>query len=403
VSGPKGASYTVVSAEELKRRALAAATARWQAQCTRYQELAADVEAARAVHGDVISPLASLPQVVGTTSDDYDRCAAVVDELVSSCDGSYRAQLGQARASTVMGALAALIDAVPVPEPTASDARSAREKAPSYAPSSPFGQGEHVRRALARLDPEAGETARERAESLAEQALLAPSAARSGQLVRALEDVVQRANTAQKQRRRRDADFEELRRALAGLDTDQVCETVERLDAAQAGGSDATPELRSLVAEVAGAARTEQDRRFALNTAVACLEEMGYEAGVGFDTVVSQGGAVHLRRAGWPGYAVQLRARHSGAELGFNVVCFAADQPSSSARDAEVEREWCADFAELRRAARRKGLDLALTRQENAGALPVQRVAGSSRSAARTVGRARPQSRTRVQRDGGVS
>jgi len=79
----------------------------------------------------------------------------------------------------------------------------------------------------------------------------------------------------------------------------------------------------------------------------------------------------HARNPNMAGYAVRIRADKEG-QLNFNVVRSAEAGSGLNLRDQEVEDGWCDDLHSLIEGLKKHDVELAITRAENAGALPVQ-------------------------------
>lgn len=105
------------------------------------------------------------------------------------------------------------------------------------------------------------------------------------------------------------------------------------------------------------------------------LLDLGYEVEGFEDTLFVQGGVVHFRRRGWGDYMVRLRVAEAAASLNFNVVRAVNDvQGEVSVEDHLAEDRWCAEFPALQKALAARGLPIEVTRQLQAGEVPVQRV-----------------------------
>lgn len=105
------------------------------------------------------------------------------------------------------------------------------------------------------------------------------------------------------------------------------------------------------------------------------LLDLGYEVEGFDDTLFVQGGVVHFRRRGWGDYMVRLRVAESAASLNFNVVRAVDDVAGEvSIEDHLAEDRWCAEFPALQKALAARGLPIEVTRQLQAGEVPVQRV-----------------------------
>ena len=382
VSGPKGASYVVVSAAELERRALARAQARLADVTARFQELQADTKVCRK-HYDGRVRVAAPPRTGSLrNSSDHDRAATQLKEALARAQATFAKELSAARADAITVGARSVTATADVP--AAQSLGSYEHRAAPAAPDPAAEIADGVARALLRVAI-ASEADQAKITHLAQSALATADTGRGRVLLRVLQDEVQKANAAQQARDRRTQEVRSLRGKLQGRDG----AAVEAADAAlQALVDDPDrpmpPDLPAQVEAAAVAADAGADRAFTLQTAAACLGRLGYEVAEGFDTVVARGGFTYLRRASWAGYAVQLRAAADN-QLGFNVVREDDGTIAMSTRDVEVEQEWCADFERLRQVMSAEGVQMMVTRATPPGALPVQRVKSGVVPTRRTV------------------
>jgi hypothetical protein len=89
----------------------------------------------------------------------------------------------------------------------------------------------------------------------------------------------------------------------------------------------------------------EQDRIFALDATRTVLEELGYELGEDFVTVVASSEGVLLPLAVSPEHGVRVRER--SGELMFNVVRFDESGGTNQAQDVTAAAAFCEGFAEI--------------------------------------------------------
>lgn len=101
------------------------------------------------------------------------------------------------------------------------------------------------------------------------------------------------------------------------------------------------------------------------------LKDLGYEVESIAQTLFTEGGVVHFRRAQWGDYMVRMRVGDEGSSANFNVVR-PADTKASAIDDHLAEDRWCAEFPRLMDVLSQRGVQLAVTRRLQAGELPVQ-------------------------------
>ena len=161
-----------------------------------------------------------------------------------------------------------------------------------------------------------------------------------------------------------------LRARLRGLDRPADV-LVFLLDQVRASHLRVSESLKTQVQAAVEQATAEANRRYALKVAVSCLEELGHRVESGFETKTAAGLPVQLRRARWPGHAIQLRFSTSDDSIELDVVRAAGARHSSRTRDREVQEEFCDDYARLSLAAQGQGVELSTIRATPPGA-PIQ-------------------------------
>lgn len=142
--------------------------------------------------------------------------------------------------------------------------------------------------------------------------------------------------------------------------------------------------------------RASVDRAYLLRTAADALATLGYAVGPDFATALAAGRHSDAATAGRNGYAARFRIGTDGA-LNVNIVRDVED----SSDDAEAERVWCEDVAELRLILAGSGVSTAFHRAVPAGTASVQQVASMPRSSAVTAGPARGAGTARPARGSG--
>ncbi|HZD69857.1 MAG TPA: hypothetical protein VFA45_13400 [Actinomycetes bacterium] len=412
MSGPKGGSYRIVSPEELRRRALAAARDRFDAAERALEGLRVEVASARKRHGRAISELTDLGKAPGAKAspEAVGAFAAQVEAVVREGRQRLRRQVAEARSQGVIASLA-MASGPPVrserQRPARSAPRSAPQaattvagRAPGAATSGATTGGttsaiqEDVARQLGRLDAEASEADEAELKDLASATIAAASPQRARQLLDVLRqrvlDVNRRCDAARDRLKR----LEELERLLDGLDGAPVVAARAALSGAWRDRKVDVEVVARQVETAARAAVSERDCRFVASASAACLRELGYEVQDGFETLIAHDGMAHLRRPDWPDHAVRLWLTPGTRKLRMHVVR-RADGGSVAEADVAVEREWCASVDRWLAAMRDRGVAMEIQERTPPGALTVPAVSGRQFPFESQAPRPRPRERER--------
>jgi hypothetical protein len=372
MSGPKSGSYEVVSAEELRRRELAAAMGHARAAQAFYGATLASVAADASTYLDEV--ISTSPPALRTTDDPgaVRRYADQIRAQAVATRGALQHRIGEARrASITAGAVHGLggedlraVDQLladhPVEEPQVPTPPTRRHREVTAAA---------VAADLQRIDDDVFGEARSQLEDQARLVLDTDDPARAEMLSDQLRYDIQQANA------RAAVEVRDVERAVELLaDLPQDGETAALADELE-GVIRRQRSLRSGVAEevadVRRRAAATADRAFAAATLQDVLDELGYEVQTGFATVATADGVAYFQHPEWPGYGVRWRLAGDPSAMGFSVVDIDAGDGTSSTRATEVEEAWCQRMPELIGALRTKGVRFSLQRAEGAGALPV--------------------------------
>src|SRR4051794_9445920 len=373
MSGPKSVSYVVISQAELDERERRRLSATLAEVVAREQRLAARAVAEREQHGDAVALPARVAAHVSTAGDVRVLSGRVEEAArsVREAEARLQRQVGSAWSARITGALSL----------GGGSARSASDalanRGATSAPQEKDRRAETraaVERVVARLSGDAGDEAVSRIEAAAQAALRAGEAQGAEMALGALREEVRRTNETIERDAARVAALEALREELDGLEHPEAVTVRTLIDAAREVGGEADGELARRVGAARKAAEREEDRRFAAATVEQCLDELGYEVGGSFDTLLVNQGFADVRRPEWRGYAVRVRAGGGSSDLRFNVVRGAAGGDTHQ-RDEEVEEEWCTRLPDLLEQMRTHGLGASVVRRIPAGELPVQVVA----------------------------
>ncbi len=348
MSDGKASSYRVVSAEELRRRAVAAARERLGRANQAALELGVLVSAAETTYGalDVVAPVGS-----PSASDDpavIDRLAHQVETEVAATRGRAQDAIAKARSRHLEEAAGELLAALRPTEPLAELKRAAPASARAVG-----GQMEDALRIVRRLPGDATPESVERCEQLVADVGSVGSEARGAVLLTALRAEVQTARDRSETVSTNRDELARLYRQLDGLDGDEVSAVRGHLrglplDAPLPAG------LAARVESIRQAALRDQDRRFALQVTREVLEEQGYALGEDFVTVVASADGAVLPLAASRRHGVRVRER--AGQLLFNVVRF--DKTDDGSSDDEAATAFCQDFETIVHRADQNGLSM---------------------------------------------
>jgi hypothetical protein len=102
------------------------------------------------------------------------------------------------------------------------------------------------------------------------------------------------------------------------------------------------------------------------------LRDLGYEVDGIAETLFVEGGIAHFQRPGWRDYHIRLRVDALRRAINFNVVRAGTPGEDRKHEDMLAEERWCAEFPRLQATLAARGLRVDVTRQLNAGEVPVQ-------------------------------
>lgn len=368
MSGPKGVSYRVVSAEEERRRAIAAA----QARCRQLRhELAATREERDAMAG-ASATTERTPAFEGDLDlDGFNRLASRLEGELRVA----RAEVVAARRHRVSLDLSASYGAASAERltdallPTAA-ATAAADPEPGVDPASRLLQ--RVERCIGLSSGIDDEPARESVLTALAAARAAALAHEDGHaerdLLRAQTDIdrlLREQATAERARERAEHAVLDLA-DVTGTEADGVRAAARRVRT-MAEAEIVAGDVARLRAEHAA----DEDRRFVVSETRAALVELGYELGGDFEVVALSGSPTVITRAGMPDHGLQLTFLPDTTRLLSNVVAFGETSPT---RDREVEDLTCHDLEALQARWSEHGIDGEFKHRRDAGSVPVERV-----------------------------
>lgn len=386
-----------VQQEELRRqRELQAARDALLAAEQRYERLRERAVEQRQTWGDSISLLDRLAPRTASTAAQLNGAAGELAQKIAASEKQLGDEVVAARIAAFQSGMgsAQVEGAQPVTAASAIE-RSPRPRAEAEQDGSEAEAEEALTRLIAKLDPAADDEIATRVQAAAELVRRSESAVGREQGVGALRLLVQEANQKVREERSREALLDRSEARLNGFDGPESA-SVRRLV------SEIRQRRRELPADLEATvdAALEQESRSLESGYVAeqlrgALEGLGYQLGPDFETTLLTSGYTQFTRSNWPGYAVRVRSGGKPPHLNFNVVRGEASRTDQSARDREVEEEFCDRQDEVIERLARAGIAAQQTRIVEPGEKPIQIVDGledasateASRPAAKERGR----------------
>ncbi|GAB2812792.1 hypothetical protein GCM10022221_08060 [Actinocorallia aurea] len=135
--------------------------------------------------------------------------------------------------------------------------------------------------------------------------------------------------------------------------------------------------LRLWAEEQERLAQAEAERRYVLESVTRAFEDLGYQVDTGFETRTAVDGNLVLTRGEWPDQAVRMRLE-DGTLRAKMLRTRPLESEDDRRRDAERERQWCAEFEAAQARLAAEGLGMAVTWRLEPGAeeLPVTEESG---------------------------
>jgi hypothetical protein len=401
MSDGKGCSYTVVSPEELRRRALQAATdrlARLDHEAERLQLLIVasardlgtlDITVPRAgrPHGepaDIEAQATRLESGLRAARRRYDdtvaslRAARLDTELASLFGGS-----------TARAGLAPLDLSVPtaLAEPAAAGAAAAAAST-AAAQAAAREAAQRAVRLAAQLPADTSADTLERCRDLAGK-VAHSVATRADTLLAALRSEVQTARRHSERAATNRARIDELARQLDGCSGPDVDALRMRLRG-QPVDRDLPDDLADRVAEVRDRALRHADQQFVLQAVEAVLDDEGYELGEDFHTLVASDDGALVPLEGYQRHAVRVRA--TDGTLLFNLVRFDDNGPDEF-DDRQAGDAFCESYTRIAEGMAEQGAPLSLDRHLPAGSGRMEWRAAGTWTEQRSARRARHERR----------
>jgi len=401
VSGPKGGSYRVESAEQIEARQLRDAKARYTRVQSLWESAQLRMAATVAVIGKPVPHQTPVAVRSGAGSTEYDAAAARLEALVEKANNAASTALEEHSEAQFAGQIARIAAATAAAAPPVPVVRREQEAdtAPAAAPTVDRKRvADRVQRRLSELA--AVEHDQERVRVLVDDIANAGSESRIDLLISELDVLVRNGRDAAAhaaavlQTRAALQEISVRVSGIVGALADSIRRRVADLLASEV--EDVPAELKADVDRAVAAADTQADRQHLVASMHRALEQLGYVLGPEFDTQLAGDQGTAVVAGPTAGYGVKVRLE-SGVNR-FSAQAVKSDAViTSGEQDLEVEREFCDDFHELVTLARADGVELDLDIELQPGEAKVQAVAAEKVAARRSVAtsRHRPAERKR--------
>jgi hypothetical protein len=238
---------------------------------------------------------------------------------------------------------------------------------------------------LSRLETDPGEAMPVRIERLARELVQAPDVAHAEALATDLRLEIQRANEHRKRQAQDAQDAASLLAALADAIPHDLRATLEQIAAGMRLFDAPTRAIAAALMEEVRAARKREEQEAMAIVLEQSLRDLGYAVEGIAETLFVTGGAAHFQKPAWQNYHVRMRVSPADRSVNFNVVRAqgSGDAALDKKLDYLAEDRWCAAFPALLKTLEARGMKLTVTRQLQAGELPVQVVDAATLPAAR--------------------
>ncbi|MDX6738635.1 response regulator receiver protein [Actinocorallia sp. A-T 12471] len=194
---------------------------------------------------------------------------------------------------------------------------------------------------------------------------------RAPELARVLTRLLPDASAADRARVREAAE------RVAGASSDGEAETLLnevrlRIQDANRRTREERARLKLWAEEQERLAQAEAERRYILESVTRAFEDLGYQVDTGFETRTAVDGNLVLTRGEWPDQAVRMRIE-DGTLRAKMLRTRPLESEDDRRRDAERERQWCAEFERAKQRLASEGMGMAVTWRLEPGAeeLPV--------------------------------
>lgn len=239
---------------------------------------------------------------------------------------------------------------------------------------------------LSRLEITADEALPVRIERLARDMVQASDVARAEALASDLRLEIQGTNERRKQQAQDAREAAALLEAFGDETPEDLRAALEQIAAGMRLFDPATRAIAAALMEELKAGRRREEQEAMAIVLEQSLRDLGYEVDGIAETLFVAGGMAHFQKPAWRNYHVRLRVSPADHSVNFNVV--RARGSGDAARDKKLdylaEDRWCAEFPALLRTLEARGIKFRVTRQLQAGELPVQVVDAATLPEART-------------------
>jgi hypothetical protein len=188
--------------------------------------------------------------------------------------------------------------------------------------------------------------------------------------------MVQRLNEDAQQRFASRKEAIHLLSALPDELSGEVATLRKRLESVILAEESLSPDLLEKAREAVGnvtAIRSRELHAAASAVLKDSLNDLGYDVGPIASTLFMDGGVAFFKKPGWEDYCVRMSVKPQQQAVNFNVVRLARPEEHFESRDVSkaIENEWCDGLRDLMSTLHTRGIGLRLTRETEAGALPV--------------------------------
>lgn len=353
MSGPKGYRYSVVSAEELRRR-------EDQAREGRCRQ-----------HVLTLAGLAAQLQYYGEQCPSVARPSATTHDGLVAWEAALQQAVDQAKNQVTAASVAAVtrqLDEARGEVDTSQVTLGARRTAPRQAPDEADAWRGRVLAEVTKVTKVVGglrdQEVRDRLTALAASVATTTSQPQARGDLQTLKDWTYQAQRAQ-QCQDLAAD---VVLAVAHLETPQADQVRER--AAQAGTPDDVAAIREDVAALVEADQKAGDAQYVRDALEDVLEEMGFDVGEGFELADLGRAVAVVADDEHPGYGLRFQVSPDNGMIYTRVV---AEDGTSAAADQQVEEETCAKVYAVAAGLQRHGVSAELTLERQPGQTAVER------------------------------
>lgn len=210
---------------------------------------------------------------------------------------------------------------------------------------------------------------------IASKYLNAETKSRSRTLEYEFRNRIQIANDKAEQRSHLLLEIDEIRATMRGLSGDEIDGFCNKLDKIEAGALPLDDRVRGEIAQCVSRQTKQLDRLYVSEAITDELENLGYEVSENFRTAFIDGGELVVNMPRSDTYKIVMGVDKVTSSFTTHVCrsksAAKLSESDQKTRDAEVEEEWCSDYAILLDGLKAKEINCRVTKQELPGARPV--------------------------------